>query len=237
MDDLVNGKISENYGCKIDERVIEYPWLFSLIPDSPLKILDAGSTFNFEYLLINDRLSNKDLYIYTLAPESKSFTSKGVSYIYGDLRDLPFKDNLFDMIISQSTIEHIGMNNSIYKQKSKTPKVGKEKSYEYLGAILEMVRTVKKNGTILLTFPFGKYENHDFFQQLDLEMLERIYDLIEPFGSFKTEFFKYKKEGWSFAKKEELKDFVSYNPHTGKGFKNDGAAHCRSIACISFKKS
>ena len=100
-----------------------------------------------------------------------------------------------------------------------------------------MIRVLKRKGTLLVTFPYGKFENHGFFQQFDNEMLDRILNIFKSFGSCNVTFFEYKKDSWNFTNKEDLVDVVSYNPHTGQGKLEDGAAHCRSVACLHFIKS
>ncbi|MCF7560329.1 class I SAM-dependent methyltransferase [Sabulilitoribacter multivorans] len=234
----IKSKSSLNdYGYRLDERVIEYPWIFSKINTENQKILDAGSTFNFNFIINHLSIKSKDLTIFTFAPEANNFCDKKVSYVYGDLRILPFKDELFDVVVSQSTIEHIDMDNSIYGYDITHNKDSSRKSYEYLKAVQEMIRVLKSNGNLLLTFPFGKFENHGFFQQFDSQMLERIIKLLEPFGTYDETFFQYKNDSWNFSNKEDLKDVVSHNPHTGKGKLDDGAAHCRSIVCLHFIKN
>jgi SAM-dependent methyltransferase len=228
--------IHDNYGYRLDERVIEYPWIFSKLDSTEGKLLDAGSTFNFNFIVNHPVLKNKDLTILTFAPEKNCFHEKRISYVYEDLRNLPFKDELFDVVVSQSTIEHIDMDNSIYGYDIEHNENENRKSFEYIKAVREMVRVLKPRGQLLLTFPFGKFENHGFFQQFDDEMLVKAVDSLESLGTIEIDFFKYEKEGWRFAKKDELKDVVSYNPHSGKGKQDDGAAHCRSIACIHFTK-
>jgi len=228
-----NKKINQ-FGLGIDERCIEYPWIFSKINDEKEIMLDAGSTFNFDFILRNKKIKNKDITIFTYFPENDCFFKKRISYVYGDLRYLYFKDITFDLIISQSTIEHIGMDNSIYGYKSTENNTNK--NFDYLFAITEMERVLKPNGNLLITFPFGKYENHGFFQQFDEEMLQKIVDILQVKGLVELDFFKYEKLGWRYAEKIELKETQSYNPHTGKGKFDDGAAHCRGIACINFKK-
>jgi SAM-dependent methyltransferase len=235
--ELINkNEVPKGFGYRLDERVIEYPWVFSKLKNKKTIFLDAGSTFNFDYLLNTKIIEKKEKYIYTFYPEKVSYNYKKVSYIYGDLRNLPFKDNFFEEIVCQSTIEHIDMDNSIYGYDHKHKKDYSNKSYEYLIAIKEMIRVLKSNGLLLLTFPFGKFENHEFFQQFDSEMLDRIIILFANIGIYKIDFFKYEKEGWRFANRDELKDVISYNPHSAKGKQDDGAAHCRSVACIHFTK-
>jgi len=238
LDEFSKKKVPINYGYRLDERIVEYPWIFANLKKEKTIFLDAGSTFNFDYLLNNELIENKDKYIHTFYPENKSYNHKRISYVYGDLRDSPFRNNFFEEIVCQSTIEHIDMDNSMYGYDLKsTLEVVTNKSYEYLKVIEELLRVLKINGQLLLTFPFGKFENHGFFQQFDDEMLQRIFDLFEGKGNIETDYFKYEKEGWRFAEKNELSQVESYNPHTGKGKSDDGAAHCRSIACIKFLKN
>lgn len=158
--------LPSGYGYKLDERIVEYLWIWSNLNFNDCKILDAGSTLNFKFLVDNSVVDSNDLYIYTFAPESYSFTNKGVSYVYGDLRDIPFKKNFFDCIISQSTIEHIGMDNSIYGYDIVDDEKSEQKSYDYLKVIDEMIRVLKPNGTLLITFPYGKFEKPWFFSAI-----------------------------------------------------------------------
>ena len=230
-----NKSLPRDFAKGIDERAVEYPWIFSKLSAGNGMLLDAGSTFNFDFIVEHPEIKKKELTIYTFFPEKNCFYKNRINYVYGDLRQLYFRDTVFDEIVSQSTIEHIDMDNSIYGYEESNEK-GK-KSYEYLNAVAEMIRVLKPNGRLLLTFPFGKYENHGFFQQFDQEMLERLLDLFKEKGKTDMDYFKYEAEGWRFARKEEMSNVESYNPHSGKGKLNDGAAHCRGIACIEFIKN
>ena len=224
------------YGYRLDERVIEYPWLFSKMEQGSQNVLDAGSTFNYNYLVNHPVIVSKDLTICTFAPEDLSFNKNKISYAYNDLRNLPFKDNLFEIVFSQSTIEHIDMDNSMYGYDISHNEDAGKKSYDYLIAVNEMIRVLKTGGSLLLTFPYGKFEHHGFFQQFDNEMLDKILELFSGRGSYEIDFFRYQNDGWRFASQEELVEVKSYNPHTGKGAGDDHAAHSRAIACIEFKK-
>lgn len=227
--------IPTNYGYRLDERIVEYPWIFANLLKVKTIFLDAGSTFNFDYLLNNELIENKDKYIYTYYPEGNSYNHKRISYVYGDLRDLPFRNNFFEEIVCQSTIEHIDMDNSMYGYDLKsTLELVTNKSYEYLKVIDELLRVLKTNGQLLLTFPYGKFENHGFFQQFDDEMVSRITDKMKDLGSCELVFFKYLPDGWIVASQEECNNSESFNPHTQIGKKDDFAAHSRAICCVKF---
>ena len=236
LEGISKKQLPENFGHRVDERVIEYSWIFSNLSSNEERLLDAGSTFNFNQIVNHPKIEPKELTIFTFAPEKNSFNKKGISYVYGDLRGLPFKDNWFHTIISQSTIEHIDMDNSIYGYDIIHNEEVDKKSYQFLEAVKEMIRVLKSKGSLLITFPYGKFENHGFFQQFDEEMLNKLLDLFNNKGEFECTFFKYSNDGWEFSEKEKLVDVVSYNPHTGKGKLDDNAAHCRSVVCINFTK-
>jgi SAM-dependent methyltransferase len=233
-----NKTIPDNYGFRLDERIVEYPWIFANLLKNKTIFLDAGSTFNFDYLLSNELIENKEKYIYTFYPESKSYNEKKISYVYGDLRELPFKNDFFEEIVCQSTIEHIDMDNSIYGYDLKsTLDLVTNKSYEYLKVIDELLRVLKTNGQLLLTFPYGKFENHGFFQQFDDEMVKKIIGKMDRLGECELTFFKYLSEGWVIASQEDCNDSESFNPHTQIGKKDDFAAHSRAICCMKFIKT
>ena len=229
-------KIPDGFGIGIDERVVEYPWLFSQLTANQSLFLDAGSTFNFKYILDQKLLANKKIHICTFFPESPNFNEKGISYVYSDLRELPYKSFLFDEIVCQSTIEHIDMDNSIYGYSPNSDKSNQSKSFSYLKAVNELCRVLKQRGSLYFTFPFGKFENHNFFQQFDDEMVSQLEKELADKGHYTLSFARYETSGWKFAERKDCQNIESYNPHTGRGKKDDGAAHCRCICLVKFVK-
>src|SRR2546429_85425 len=45
---FANNRVPPEFGIGLDERVLEYPWLLSRLNVSSGRLLDAGSTFNYE---------------------------------------------------------------------------------------------------------------------------------------------------------------------------------------------
>jgi len=236
LDEVKINSLPKGFAKGIDDRSVEYPWIFSNLSNRSSVMLDAGSTFNFHYLLEQPVIKQKDLTIYTFYPETPNFNEKRVSYVYGDLRLLPFRNDFFDEVVCQSTLEHIDMDNSMYGY-DLAHESNQNKSYEYLKVITELVRVVKSGGILLLTFPYGKFENHGFFQQFDREMLQRMTDRLSVNAKSELTFFKYLPDGWIISNQKDCDDAVSYNPHTGLGKGTDGAAHSRCICCIRYIKN
>ena len=53
-----------HYGLHLDERVVEYPWFFSRLPEISGLLLDAGSALNFGYLIRHPSLrANRFLFL------------------------------------------------------------------------------------------------------------------------------------------------------------------------------
>lgn len=233
---FANRLIAQDWGVGLDERIVEYPWLFTKIRAAGGRMLDAGSTFNFPEIVKQPVLENQDLTIFTLMPEKHCFFNKRISYVFGDLRDLPFRNDWFDTIVCHSTIEHVGMDNSIYGESHAGKGTEPPANEDYLQVLDELVRTLKDEGQLLLTFPCGRFENHGFFQQFDTAMIGRVKSALAAHGNVEIDFFLYRKEGWKFATAEECADAESFNPHTGRGKKDDGAAHCRAVCCVEFYK-
>ena len=236
LSDFRQNQIKKNFGIKFDERIVEYPWLFSQISNKKEFMLDAGSTFNFKVLLEHPTIQNKKLHIYTFYPENPSFPSKMVSYEYGDLRNLPYENGKFGLIVCHSTIEHIDMDNSMYGYELQFNKDSQTKSYEYLKVISELIRVTQKTGTILMTFPYGRFENHGFFQQFDKPMVDKMLEILKNYGKIELKYIIYEMTGWRFAANSECNDAISHNPHSGAGKGVDGAAHSRCVCCLKFEK-
>jgi hypothetical protein len=56
-----------NYGFRIDERVVEYPWVLARLGVAEGLLLDGGSALNYEYLLDHPVLRNRKIVIYNLS--------------------------------------------------------------------------------------------------------------------------------------------------------------------------
>lgn len=159
-------------------------------------ILDAGS-FGSPFGLILAELGFNVVGVDIIPWEIKfpRFTQ-----VLGDLKDLSFEDNTFDLVTSISTMEHCGLP----RFSEKVDKAGDIKGMR------ELYRVIKPGGYCILTVPYagkgGIYQNK-----------HRVYDpktfmkLIGKFKIVKQKFFAPVEDSRMFqpCSKEEIESLVS----------------------------
>ena len=190
-----------DFGKRLDERVVEYPWVLSKLAKykKPCRFLDAGSALNHRVILEHPLARRHKWTILTLAPEHNCFWDEGVSYVFDDLRSMPFRDRLFDAVFCISVIEHVGMDNVLY---GGDDVYREDKPHDYLNAITEVRRTLSPGGWLYLTVPYGCHENHGWFQQFDDAMVSELIAHFDP-RQVRKVFFRCADRGWNLATEDQ----------------------------------
>jgi SAM-dependent methyltransferase len=159
------------FGRGMSERVIELPLALEMARLSePGKVLDAGCSLNHPDLLGAVGPLRARLVHLTISGEREpmAIDSDNVSYVFGDLRSMDWKDGTFDRIACVSTIEHVGLDNTMYGG----PRDNDPGSW--ILAFRELRRVLRPGGRLLLTFPHGPAENRGWFQVLDDRDVNRM---------------------------------------------------------------
>lgn len=221
-------RLPPQWGPRLDERVVEYPWVFSRLRPAGA-ILDAGSTFNSKLILAQPAVQGRKLVIYTLEADYITL-DPNISYVFDDLRDTPFKDALFDSVVCISTLEHIGFGLD-YRRWSKDNPYPEARPDSYREALREFARLLKPGGQLLLTVPYGRREDHGWLQQFDAAGVESI---KAAFGGRVAgeQYYRYTAEGWQVARPEDCADLTYYNIHAQPEFDADYAAAARAVVCL-----
>ena len=147
-----------------DERAIEIPWALSRLAGAR-RVLDVGSA-NAQpaYLAALVTASVPDLVGVDLAeaeiPEMQT--------VVADVRDLPFPDSAFDLVLCVSTLEHVGRDNRVYG-------AGTEREGGELEALRELRRITARGGRIVVTVPCGEEEDHGWFVQREPDSWNRLF--------------------------------------------------------------
>jgi SAM-dependent methyltransferase len=222
-------ELKTGYGRHIDERVVEYPWLFSQLPQNPGNVLDAGSALNHRFLIDRSPLKESQLTIMTLGPEKQCFWDRSISYVFGDLRQTFFRDAAFDIVISVSTIEHIGLDNTVLYTRDSSK--NESDSLGFLAAVKEFKRILRPGGLCLITVPFGRQGVHGWYQVFDMDQVMKMVDTFHP-SDCMIAYFGYFPSGWRRVTPSEIADATYFDIHAGKPFAKDLAAGARGVACI-----
>jgi len=221
------------YGDRIDERIVEYPWFFSRLPADAGSLLDAGSVLNYEFLLAHPRLGSKRTFISTLAPEAQCHWRRGVSYVFEDLRQMCYRDGFFDWVVSLSTVEHIGMDNTMLYTADESKRESDRRAY--LRAAAEFSRVLRPAGTLYLSVPFGTRKDHGWFQIFDAPMVDSLIEAFRPQSATETHF-RYAPGGWVASDREQSRDATYFDIHKRHGYDPDFAAASRAVVCLELVK-
>jgi SAM-dependent methyltransferase len=225
-------QLPDGYGRWLDERLVEYPWMLSRLPAGLAELLDAGSTLNHRLILTHPRLRDKNITIFTLAPEAECYWRNRISYVFGDLRDMYFQDRCFSVVVCLSVLEHVGLDTRMYAPE----KAARERDpAAYLAAVAEMHRVLKPGGVCLISVPFGKYQLRSWLQIFDSVMVERIIATFQPRAD-DLKFFRYTEtEGWQPSSRDQAADAPYFDLHTETPWPGCPAG-AGAVACLELNK-
>jgi glycosyltransferase involved in cell wall biosynthesis/SAM-dependent methyltransferase len=217
--------LPDGYGAGFDERVVEFPWLAARRLGGA--VLDAGSTLNHLHVLRRLRPRMDDLHIVTLAPEDRAFPSLGVSYMFADLRSLPLRDDVYDRVLSVSTLEHVGLDLAHFGANGGTPH---DPESAMLAAVDELRRVVRPGGDLLVTVPVGLGERFDWVRSLSLDELDVLVARFEPVHVDVT-YFRH-DGGWRRVERADVAG-ARYRDHLSGAQPRGGIVAAEAVACVA----
>jgi hypothetical protein len=219
LDRLQQGRgLPAGHGYRLDARVVEIPWCLSRLRATSVRdVLDAGSSLNYLPVVTSPPLQGKRLTIATFAPERRCYWELGISYVFGDLRALQLRDECVDAICCISTIEHVGMDNERYASDVGESRRGASNEFEV--AIGDLRRMLRSGGRLMITFPFGRYEDHGWFQQFDAALTDRLIASFAPSRVIEN-VFKYEADGWHLSDREACAACSFFDVQESKYFKS-----------------
>jgi SAM-dependent methyltransferase len=222
----------------IDERVVEYAWVFDRMralarPDA--RVLDAGSVLNYPSVLGAWRAARlPPVSIVTLEYEGRAEVSSQVRYEFGDLRRLPYRDEWFTAALSLSTLEHVGLDNTIYGSSVASTA---DPGAEAMRAVEELRRVVVPGGTLLLSVPYGTRSNRGWFRIFDADDLARL-TAVQGLGVVASRYFRARREGWRECSAADASDAGYNEPKNRPGQQTAPAwvAAAEAVALVELKK-
>lgn len=157
----------------IGDRDIEHSWVAANIPEGPGKALDFGCGDSWTGLLA----VRKGFEVLCLDLQTVTWYYKHprLKYLKEDLFELDIPQNTFDLIINNSTIEHVGLVGRYG--------VLKERPDGDLEAMTILKNLLKPGKLMLLTLPIGKdaivHPVHRVYGEIRLPELLKGWEIIK----------------------------------------------------------
>jgi SAM-dependent methyltransferase len=194
-----------------DERLIEIPWALARVRPGE-RVLDVG-TANAE-----------PAYVAALTGRAKELTGvdlvgadiPGIRTVVADVRDLPFEDGSFDLILCVSTLEHVGRDNRVYGAVGEGDPDGIANALEELRRVLD--------GRLVVTVPCGEAEDHGWFVQLEPDRWNDAF-LETGFSVLEEEIYALGSGGWRAA--------PDFDPTGVRYGESASAVLCATLAPVS----
>jgi SAM-dependent methyltransferase len=169
-----------------DERLIEIPWALARVHPGD-RVLDVG-TANAEPAYVAALLGRGATQL--TGVDLAEADIPGIRTVVADVRDLPFEDGAFDLVLCVSTLEHVGRDNRVYGAAEEANPEG------LVGALDELRRVVA--GRLVVTVPCGEAEDHGWFVQLEPDHWNDAF-LAAGFRVDEEEVYALRPEGWRAA--------------------------------------
>jgi SAM-dependent methyltransferase len=101
-------------------------------------------------------------------------------------------------------------------------------------ALSELARVLAPGGTLLVTVPYGRAEDHGWFRQFGREDVERVIARAK-WRATSTTVYRYSRSGWQLSGLEEAADETYWDHHDDPVVPDDRAAAARAVACLLFE--
>ena len=170
-----------------DERVVEIPWVLARLRGR--RALEVGYAFaEPPYLAALLQAGFDELVGVDLARADVP----GLTAVDADVRELPFEDRAFDLVLCVSTLEHVGADNTAYGLDAEADGSSR------LTALRELRRVLAPDGRMLITVPCGEPGDYGWFHQDDVRGWTRLFARAGFFVE-EQETYELTEEGWRTA--------------------------------------
>lgn len=167
-----------------DERVVEIPWVLARL--SGVRALEVGYAFaEPPYLAALLQAGFDELVGVDLAAADVP----GLTGVQADVRELPFDDGAFELVLCVSTLEHVGADNTGYGLDAEDDGASR------LTALRELRRVLAPGGRLLITVPCGEPGDYGWFHQDDVRGWLRLFADARFFVE-EQEVYELTDEGW-----------------------------------------
>lgn len=193
---LLNVAVKKSLPNLAGDRDIEWSWVSAQMPDGPGLALDFGPGGSFLGLIAAQR--GFKVTAVDLGPVRWYYAHPGLEFIHGDILKLSLPTKHFDLVISCSTLEHVGLAGR-YGVTENSPNGDIE-------AMARLKELMKPSGVMLLTIPVG--QDAVFAPMSRVYGAQRLPGLLEGYTVEREDFWvKDNQNRWVLAEKEDALNF------------------------------
>ena len=206
-------RLPARYGRSLPERVVEI-FLARLYYKPGLKVLDVGCSNAMESHLrmVRNLEPPRNIVGIDIAAPSERTRRCYDRFLLESIVSSRIETGSFDLIWCISALEHFGMDNSSY-----TDRFILSEDMD-VQAVKEMVRILARGGRLLVTVPYGKYENHTSFRNYDSDHLRSLLAPMECHADIQASYYRHTHGAvWRVATLEELEHIGYYDQSNGGG--------------------
>jgi SAM-dependent methyltransferase len=213
-------QLPPEYGKGLPERVVEL-LIARLSYRAGLSVLDVGHAYatRAHLHMLRSLPEPRHLTGIDIAPPSYDTTPYYQRSISADIIASGIADDNFDLIWCISALEHFGMDNSMYTARFN------QAAGQDARALGEMVRILAPAGTLVVTVPYGRYEDHRTMKNYDAQRWQALLETIRSKARIREMYFRHTfGAGWAQAECQELR-YVGYYDQANAGAGAIAIAH------------
>lgn len=189
------------------ERAVEIPWAASAVAVCFGLWLDVGYAYadpRYWRAISTKTLRRHLRYGYGLDLVSPQHQDPLPIHVVGDVVEYNFRTlPRFDLITCISTLEHVGCDNRKYHPTA----CRRDEPFELQKrAMRQLLTALTRRGRLLITLPYGAFQDHGWFLQYDALMVQTLTHVAALVGRrlISERYYQLTPEGWRRANAERL---------------------------------
>jgi SAM-dependent methyltransferase len=205
-------RLPKKYGRGMSERVVEI-FIARLTCQFGKRVLDVGhsNATNAHLRMVGILKETMDVTGIDIVPANDTIRALYARSEVGSIIRTDFPEGSFDLVWCISALEHFGMDNSIYTREFALDKEMDMKALE------EMMRVLQPGGTLYISVPFGKSEDHGWHRNYDSGRWQKLLSPARSHAHIDELYFMYSdEEGWGVSTPSAL-SLTGYLDHHNSG--------------------
>lgn len=175
---VINSEVKNKYSDVLEQHIERYKLASQFVKDKVVLDAACGAGYGSKMLSKNGatQIFSVDISEECLENAKRSYFDDKIEFMQGDVNQLAFENNKFDVVVSFETIEHIKDGSKWIKESSRLLKD------DGIFIVSTPNRTVTNPGTFFNEQPLNTYHQYEYNIQEFIGELIKEYDLVDIYG-------------------------------------------------------